>query len=424
MVDSPDPHKFELPEVMIAMDVVDTLRHQRSLVDRALQSEDREQALIEKLRKIYADQGIEVSDEVIAEGVRAMREERFAYAPPKSGWKVSLAHFYINRKSWAKRLLIGFAALIGIWGGYQYFYVAPSERARTRSARELKTNIANQKARMDELKQAIITTSGELAAVSKSPPQNLISQIKRLSDKARKALAAAGRQLESAEKLPAEISVGNDRGEERATSVQRRLNVRGGILDNVESEIRSAQGAIASINALTTGFSDLRDLRARALGESKEHDARRKIESLYKEAQDSIQTGDIKSAQQARQALESIYDILRQEFKLQIVSRPGTPSGVWRYPVDKRSAKNYYLIVEAVTPSGKQLRLPITSEEDGTVKSMTVWGLRVDAGVFEKVRRDKEVDGIVNQKRVGYKNRGYLNPNYEISTTGGMITEW
>ena len=86
--------------------------------------------------------------------------------------------------------------------------------------------------------------------------------------------------------------------------------------------------------------------------------------------------------------------------------------------------KDSDLIVEAVTPSGKQLRLPITSEEDGTVKSMTVWGLRVDAGVFEKVRRDKEVDGIVNQKRVGYKNRGYLKPNYEISTTGGMITEW
>ena len=424
MADSPDTHKFELPEVMIAMDVVDTLRHQRSLVERALQSEDREQALIEKLRKIYADQGIEVSDEVIAEGVRAMREERFAYTPPKSGWKVSLAHFYINRKSWAKRLLVGLAALVGIWGGYQYFYVAPSEKARTRAAQELKTNIANQKARMAELKQAITTTSGELEAASESPTPNLASQIMGFSDKARKALASAVRQLESAEKLPAVMSVSDDRIEETATSVQRRLNMRGGILDKVERDLRSAQGAIASINALTTGFSDLHDLRARALGESKEPDASRKIESLYKEALDSIQTGDINSVQQARKALESLYDILRQEYKLQIVSRPGTPSGVWRYPVDRQSARNYYLIVEAVTLSGKTLKLPITSEEDGTIRSMTAWGLRVDAGVFEKVRRDKEADGIVNQKRVGYKNRGYLNPVYEISTTGGMITEW
>ena len=44
--------KIELSEVMIAMDVVDTLRHQRSLVERELQSEDREADLIEKQRRI------------------------------------------------------------------------------------------------------------------------------------------------------------------------------------------------------------------------------------------------------------------------------------------------------------------------------------------------------------------------------------
>ena len=48
--------KFDLSEVMLSMDVVDTLRHQ---MDRRaeLQSEDREAKLIEKLRKIYAEQG-------------------------------------------------------------------------------------------------------------------------------------------------------------------------------------------------------------------------------------------------------------------------------------------------------------------------------------------------------------------------------
>ena len=424
MAESQDTRKIELPEVMIAMDVVDTLRHQRSLVERELQSEDREQALIEKLRKIYADQGIEVSDEVIAEGVRAMREERFAYTPPKSGWKVSLAHFYINRGRWTKRVLIALAAVVGIWVGYQNLYVAPAERARTRTDRELKTNLANQTARIAEFKQTIATVSGDLEAARESVPVNLSSQVNRLSQKARQALASASRQLASAEKLPAVMSVNDDRIEETASSVQKRLTMRGGLLDKVESDLGVARGAVASINALKTGFSGLHDLRARALGESKEPDATRKIESLYKEALDSIQSGEIEAAQKARQALESTYDILRQEYTLQIVSRPGIPSGVWRYPVDRQSARNYYLIVEAVTPSGKQLKLPVTSEEDGTIRSMNAWGLRVDAGEFEKVRRDKEADGMVNRKRVGYKKRGFLNPDYEISTTGGMITEW
>lgn len=69
------------------MDVVDTLRHQRSLVERELRSEDREQELIEKLKKIYAAQGLEVSDEVIVQGVRAMREERFVYRSTGKGVK-------------------------------------------------------------------------------------------------------------------------------------------------------------------------------------------------------------------------------------------------------------------------------------------------------------------------------------------------
>lgn len=81
------PRKFELDEVMLAMDVVDTLRHQRSLVERELRSEDREQELIEKLKKIYAAQGLEVSDEVIVQGVRAMREERFVYRSTGKGVK-------------------------------------------------------------------------------------------------------------------------------------------------------------------------------------------------------------------------------------------------------------------------------------------------------------------------------------------------
>jgi hypothetical protein len=424
MAESRDTPKIELPEVMIAMDVVDTLRHQRSLVERELQSEDREQALIEKLRRIYADQGIDVSDAVIAEGVRAMREERFAYNPPKTGWRVSLAHVYIDRGRWAKRLLIGLAALVGIWGAYQYVYVAPAERTRSRTARELKTNLANQTARMAELKQAIVATSGELEAVRGTVPADITSQINRLTQKARQALASASRQLEAAEKLPAVMSVGNDRLEETASSVQNRFNTRSGLLDKVEGDLRTAQGAVASIQALRSGFSDLHDLRAQALAESRAPDATRKIESLYREAYDSILSGGAESAQNARQALRNTHDILKQEYTLQIVSRPGTPSGVWRYPADRQSARNYYLIVEAIAPSGKPLKLPITSEEDGTTRVMTAWGLRVDASVFEKVRRDKEADGMVNRKRVGYKKRGYLAPDYEIPTTGGMITEW
>ena len=54
MSDAEKPKKIELNEIMLAMDVVDTLRHQQSLVERELGTDDHDQALIAKVRKIYA----------------------------------------------------------------------------------------------------------------------------------------------------------------------------------------------------------------------------------------------------------------------------------------------------------------------------------------------------------------------------------
>ncbi len=68
MVEPEKPEKIELDEVMLAMDVVDTLRHEQQLVERELASDERDQALIEKVKRMYAAQGLEVTDEVIAAG--------------------------------------------------------------------------------------------------------------------------------------------------------------------------------------------------------------------------------------------------------------------------------------------------------------------------------------------------------------------
>ena len=67
---------------MLAMDVVDTLRHKELVLARELTAEDRDAKLLEQLREIYTSQGIVVTDEVLAQGVTALREERFVYPQP------------------------------------------------------------------------------------------------------------------------------------------------------------------------------------------------------------------------------------------------------------------------------------------------------------------------------------------------------
>ena len=149
-----------------------------------------------------------------------------------------------------------------------------------------------------------------------------------------------------------------------------------------------------------------------------------RVETVYRDGMNALRAGDTQGAQNAYEALQQVYDRLRQEDVLQIVSRPGVPSGVWRHPVNNPSGRNYYLIVEAVTPDGKSLALPITSEEDGQTRMVSLWGMRVDGRVYDAVARDKQEDGIVNRNRFGVKKRGYLTPEYAVPTTGGAITEW
>ncbi len=126
--------KAPLDEVMLAMDVVDTLRHRQDLVERELAGEAREKQLIERLRDIYHQQGIEVTDAVLREGVKALAESRFAYTPPKPSLGTSLARLYVSRKRWGPAALAIVLVLVVGLGGYflawQPFQAAQAEQAR------------------------------------------------------------------------------------------------------------------------------------------------------------------------------------------------------------------------------------------------------------------------------------------------------
>jgi hypothetical protein len=115
---------------------------------------------------------------------------------------------------------------------------------------------------------------------------------------------------------------------------------------------------------------------------------------------------------------------LQQQYQVRIVSRPGQRSGVYRVPRNNSGARNFYLIVEAIAPDGMPLALPIRSEEDGRVRLVRSWGLRVDESTYDKVAADKRDDGIIEDDVIGAKRRGELKPEYSIATTGAAITRW
>jgi len=289
-----------LDDVMLAMDVVDTLRRRQRLVERELDAEGREQDLRQRLRKIYAAQGIEVPDHVLDEGVAALKEERFVYKPPSQRLATRLARVYVSRGRWGKWVMGGFAVLVGAWLLYHILVVAPR--------REL--------------------------------PERL-------------------------------------------------------------------QAAYESVLEAT---------------QNKEAESR--AQELYITGRTAFNSGDENRARTALQSLRQLHTTIEQAYTLQIVSRPGERSGVWRIPDANPDTRNYYIIVEAVAPDGSTLQVPVVNEETGRTERVAKFGLRVEENVFKRIAKDKQDDGIIQQREFGVKRSGELQPDYRISTTGAAITQW
>lgn len=296
--------KQPLDDLMLAMDVVDTLRHQQVLIERELNAEDRDRKLIERLREIYASQGIDVPDHVLEEGVAALKEDRFAYTPPPETFSTKLARLYISRGKWGKPLLAGLGAVLLVLLAYALLIRGPAER--------------------------------ELA------------------------------------QLPARLEKQH------------------------ELLLQQARGETA---------------RARS-------------EALYSEGRSALAAGENDDVLAVLDEMEALRSEIEREYEIRIVSRPGERSGIWRIPDANTNARNYYIIVEAVTAEGRTLKRTVVNEENGRSYQVDKWGLRVDEPLFQRIAADKQDDGIIQQNRFGVKRRGYLTPEYLLPTTGGAITDW
>lgn len=307
------PDNSKLDDVLLAMDVVDTLRHREQLVLTELDAGAREAALLARLKDIYAAQGIDVPERILREGVKALEEKRFLYEPPKPTLSVSLAKIYISRDRWLAPVSFALVGGFVLLGAYQFGIVEP---ARGKAAR---TEIAL----TQTLPAALIRLHGEVSAAA----------------------------LETKAKLQAD--------------------------------------------------------------------------GLLADGQRAIAAGDAMAARRVLEGLETLKADLGAIYQVRIVYGPGEAyTGVLRIPEDIPGARNHYLIVEAVDPSGRLVEVAVTSEEDRRSDRVFRWGQRVSESVFNDVAADKGDDQIIQNSVIGEKLAGYISPQYSVETPGGAILEW
>ena len=301
-----------LDDVMLAMDVVDNLRHADKLVERELGTEERDRQLKERLRKLYAAQGIEVPEHILDEGVAALHEERYVYRPPARGFSRSLAMVWVRRGRWLKALAITIGIFAALAGGWYFGVKLPADRQVAQQAREI----------------------GEI--------------------------------------LPRQM----------------------------------------------------RNELDRVLALSKVEDAKQQARTLFAEGEAALKARDAHGARQKLARLSALREVLEQSYVLRVVAKPGQQSGVWRVPRLNPAGRNYYLIVEAIDSQGRPVALEVTSEEDNKTEIVSTFGIRVDQRTFDRIRADKQDDGIIQNNRLGEKQSGYLEPKYNFPTPGGSILRW
>jgi hypothetical protein len=374
---APPEQPQTLDDLMIAMDVVDTLRHREDLVARELDEEGREAELIERLKTIYHEQGIDVPDKVLADGVRALKESRFVYTPPPAGWKRSLLTVWAKRATYGKRLGALALVLAGAAWAWYFMVARPARLAQEQVRVEL----------TQTLPKALQQAHAEVLAIATD------AAAKENAD----TLLADGQRL---------IRNGDRAGVAR-----------------INAELVALRHKITGDVALAKA---LRQSHAEVLAVATDQAAKQKANALLADGERAIRSGNPSGVSKTNAGLLALRDDLTREFKLTIVSRPGEPSMVWRVPPRKLQsrAKNYYLIVEAVAPNGHKIALPIRSEETGETETVTKFGVRVPEAAFEAVRRDKADDGIVQKNVVGVRKRGSLAIDYQMPFEGGYITKW
>ncbi len=367
-----------LDDIMIAMDVVDTLRHREDLVRRELNEEGREAELIARLRRIYHDQGIEVPDHVLADGVKALKESRFTYAPPPRGVRRTLFTLWAKRTAYAKRTGIAALALFGSYFAYDRMIAAPAR-------------LVDEQARIEigeTLPKALRQAHADVMAVA--PGDGIAKQ------RAEALLADGERALRD----------GDRHGAAQALSQ----------LAVLRDELRGAQAAGQS----------LRQVHTEVLAVAVDEAAKQKANAILAVGERLARAGDKAGAAKAASDLQALKADLLREYTLIIVSRAGEPSLVRRRPPRSTGsdARNHYVIVEAVAPDGSKLSLPILNEEDGITRNVTKFGMRIPQSTYDAIARDKRDDGIVQRNRFGAKRRGVLEPEYLMPFEGGTITSW
>lgn len=469
---------------MAMMDVADALRKQKEEVQKQLNLDEQVVDIKNRLVATYKATGVEVSDELLDTAIKDYFSGLYAFKEPVRDFKYKLAGIYIDRKRIGKKYGIPLAVASGIsiaaFVGADIFnsiQEAQNEKDTEISAQgeynkliviknkideispeslviqlpkedldELKTIVANSRAKLKTLDDyfGFFCPKGDckdqITVKNYKEAKNRLIEVKQVFSGIESNIEYGKRIVETqgvivVEKKKLETLIKEVRNSKPplifADKAQEAYLNASAMLDKrLVKEAQQHTSRLITIRDDAKEFSVLSSyietLYSSIKTISKEDKALQTGTILYKEATQYVQSVNPGGLRESANSLKELETDLSQEYRLIIAG------GKWRYPKNKpneESAKNYYLLIEAKDKNGRLLTKKIRNEETNTVEDVTKWGELVPKAVYERVKRDKEDNGVINDYVFGIKKRGYLTEEIifkgvENNQQRGQITRW
>lgn len=374
-----------LSETLLAMDIADSIRHDDRMREFELTDVDRRNAAIERLRKAYEAQGDVIPDHVLERAITQMNEARFVHKGMAAGPRRLLWTAFVRRGRYGRTMAASVAAIAVAYGawtfGYDQFVTKPRLEAERRLAVQIEEVIPRNLASTVEYAEGFAKRLGDEAALDRIASQR----------KAVEAFLAAREAVEA----------------ERGIQVIRAVGLE---LKHREDGVR----LVAEVDTLT----------ADPISKVSDREARDALVDIASQMRDAAMRGDLKGYQDAADRFKSFSGYILTPYKMQIVDRPGVSAGV-ELTDNESGTPAWYLIVEAVSPSGVVKSLEITDRNRKPTRTVSVWGIRVTRDTYVKVRNDKKSDGVIDDKIAGVKPAGTLQVNWNVDDVNGQtINYW
>ena len=454
--------EIKLSEQLGAMAIIDELYQKQQLLLEHLDRNVLRDRLKENIRNYYQTKGQSIDDSLIEKGINLWFDKRLRFNAPKRNWFMHfLALCYIKRNILYSIIFIILSALALI------------NFAEITFAKKIKNNIdstynhiLSTKSTLDDLNKKFLEIDKYPINFSQVPIKKLKNSIiDLLNQNIIPSIIKSGTDISSIAQKDEDIlkylketdeSINTKLSEITSlitqlhellekdkkltkltqnqvfTDVSKKYPILQNAVDSILDNLNQGQTDI-DINRIETLYSSIE--RAEFLEKKIESDNKQLLElNVPKSDMDPIialQTSllaDLKDLNfenvENYQTMMAYYIKLAQtNLTLTIVDHPDHKSGVERTH-ENTNGKSWYLIVQALTPTGKPTSIWVKSIETGESKLVEMFGQRVTLKAFNDVKEDKINDGHIDNNKLCTKPKGRLIFNCPNSVKSGRISEW